>query len=67
MQPSGGETPIVQSAALAEGHDFFGDGTRGLGFGHGGFDALVLDQAADQVGEHGVAMIALAAELVRAF
>lgn len=67
MQARSRETAVVERAALAERDHLFGDGTRSLGLRHSGPDPFVLNQAADQVREHRVAMIAFAAKLGRAF
>src|SRR5258705_5670742 len=67
MQARGSQAAIVKGAALAEGDHFFSDGARGFGFGQGGGDAFVFDEAADQVCEHGIAMLAGAAEFGGAF
>ena len=58
VKAGGGQTAIVEGAGFAKGDHFLGDGAGGLGFGKGRGDALVLDQAAHQVGQHGVAMLA---------
>src|ERR1035437_2128006 len=64
-QTGGGQTAGVEGAFLAKGDEFLGDGPRGLGLGEGGGDAFVLDEAANEVGEHRVAMLAGAAQLGR--
>src|SRR5881296_1110193 len=58
---------VVQGAALAEGDHFFGDRTSGFGLGQRGRDAFVFDEAANQVGQHGVAMLAGAAKFGGSF
>ena len=67
MQSRNGQTTMMDGAALAERDHFLGHGSRGFGFGQGGCDAPVFDQAADQVGEHGIAMLKLAAQFGRSF
>jgi hypothetical protein len=61
------ETAIVDGAALAEGHDLLSNGAGCLGFRQGGGDALVLDQAANHVRQHRIAMLELAAQFGSAF
>jgi hypothetical protein len=55
----------MNGAALAERDHFFGDGTRGLGLGQSRRHALVFDQAANEVGQHRVAMFGRAAQFGR--
>ena len=62
VEPGGGEAPIVEGAAFAEGDQFFGDGTGGFGLGQGGCDAFVLNEAANEVGEHCVPVLTGAAQ-----
>src|SRR5215831_907647 len=62
MQACGSEAAIVHGAALAKSDHFFGDGARGFGLGERCGDAFVFDEAADEVGEHRVAMGASATE-----
>ena len=52
----------MQSAFFAEGYQFLRKRTCRLGFGQGGTDSLVDDQAADLVGQQGVAVGLRAAE-----
>jgi hypothetical protein len=67
VEPGDGEAAVVNGAAFAEGHHLFRYGTGGFGFGDGGNDAFMFDEAADQVPEHGVAMLAGAAQLGGSF
>ena len=55
----------VRQPDLFEIADAFNAG--GFGFGQGGSDAAMFDEAADQVGEHGIAMLELAAQLCGSF
>ena len=59
----GGEAAGLDGAAFAERDDLFGHGARGLGLGERGGDAFVFDEAANQVGEHRVAVFAGSAQL----
>ena len=58
-QAGGGQAAVMEGAALAERHHFLRDGAGGLGLGQRGRDAPVLDQAANQVRQHRVAMFEL--------
>ena len=46
----------MDTIALAEGDHLFRERTDGFRFGEGGFDAFVLDEAADLIREQGIAM-----------
>ena len=61
MKTRDGKTPIMDSAALAERDHLLSHGPSGFRLGNGGDDALVLDETANQVSEHGVAVLAGAA------
>src|ERR1019366_8889475 len=63
VETRGGDATIVKGPVLAERDHLLGDGPRGFGFGQGGGDAFVYDQAADHVGEHRVPVCAGAAQL----
>jgi len=56
-----GQAPMVDGAAFAQGDHFFGYGTGCFGLGEGGGDAAVFDEAANQVGQHRIAVLAGAA------
>src|SRR5581483_3735626 len=56
---------VVQRPGLAEGDHLFGHRTRRLGLRQGGRHALVLDQAANQVGQHCVPVFAGAPQFRR--
>ena len=57
----------MNGAGLPQAHQLLGDGAGGLGLGKGGGDAPVLDKARNQVRQHRIAMLELAAELGGAF
>jgi hypothetical protein len=67
VQPGGSQSAIVESAALTERDHLLSDRPGGFGFGQGRGDAVVFDQAAHQIGEHGIAMLTGAAEFGSAF
>jgi hypothetical protein len=67
MEPGGGQAAVVQSAALAQGDHLLGDGPGGFGLGQGRDDAAVFDEAANQAGQHAIAMLARAAQFGCAF
>ena len=67
VQAGSREAAIVRAAALAESDHFFGYGSGGFGFCERGRDPLMLNKTADQVGQHGIAVLAGAAELSGAF
>ena len=52
VQPGGGNAAVVQGAAFAQRDHFLGHGTGRLGLRQGGRDAVVLDEAANQIGQH---------------
>jgi hypothetical protein len=55
----------MERAGFSESHHFFRERTNGLGLGQSGFDTLVLDKAADLIGEERFAVLSRAAELDR--
>src|SRR6266446_7420691 len=63
VKTRGGQAAIVEGAALAEGDHFLGDRAGGLGFGQRGGHTFVFDEAANQVGEHCISVLAGAAQL----
>ena len=60
-------TTVVRSIFLALCHQRFEVRLEGLGLRHGCGDALVLDQGRSHVGEHCLAVPALAAEMIDCF
>src|SRR6266568_1983711 len=66
-QARGGQAAVVERAALAESDQFLRDAARGFGFGQRGDHSPVGNEAANQVGQHRVAMLELAAQLGGAF
>src|SRR5207249_8773147 len=61
------QTAVMQRAILAERDHFLSHRARGTGPRHGGGHVLVLDQAADQIRQHRVAVLAGAAQLGGSF
>ena len=61
------QASMMNRAAFAESDHFFRDGPGGFGFRQRGRDSFVLDQAANQVREHRVAMRAGSAQLSGSF
>lgn len=54
-----------QLTLLAEGDDLLGNRAGSLSLGHGSDNAIVLDEAAHQIREHRVSVVALASQFVR--
>jgi hypothetical protein len=67
MEAGYSESAIVQCAVLAECYHFLSDRSSGFGLGQAGGDTFVLDEAANHIGEHRIAMFAGAAQFGRAF
>jgi hypothetical protein len=57
-----GHSSRVDRTFLAEGHHLFGERPDRFRLGEGGFDSLMLDQAANLVREQRFAMLGFAAE-----
>ena len=66
MEARHGEAAMVDGSLLAERDHLFSNGTGGLGLGQGRRDALVFNQAANEVGKHRIAMFGCAAQFGRA-
>src|SRR5439155_10601500 len=66
-QPGGGEPARVDGAGLAEGDHFLGNRAGRFGLGQRGGHAFVLDETANQVRQHRVAVFAGAAKLGGSF
>src|SRR5262249_26168100 len=62
VQSGRGQPSVVDGSPLAEGNHLFGHGTGSLGLGQGRGNAFVFDEAANQVGEHRIAMFTGAAQ-----
>src|SRR5437867_731173 len=62
VQPRNRQAARLKRATLAECHHLLGHRTGGLRFRDSGRNAFVFDQAADHVGQHGVSVLAGAAE-----
>ena len=62
VQEGDGQTAGMKVVALGEGDQFLRHRAQGLGLAEGGFDPAVLDQAARQVGEQGLAVRGVAFE-----
>jgi hypothetical protein len=67
MEAGYGQSAGSEGTAFAKRDHFFRHRTGRFGFGQGGSDALMLNEAANQIGEHGVAVVASSAKFGCAF